>query len=650
MKFISNENDDKEQIYKGRNYKGAFRNKLSSIYSKTYRDKPIGILNTNSSTHSLTDIKSINNSSRKLSHSYQKRNNSSNYDITRRSRTLTINTFISTSETDNKQQDTLDNFSYDKNLLRKVYKKQLSKISENPNIKYYNKKKEKKNNELTINNYNINKNNVNNSIIINNISEKRRSRNSFYINKTEFNKKMKFRIFSGKNLYNTNQLLKDESNNLNENYPSDCPMDIKQIRLGEICKNLIEKNKLKKIEIQKKKLHFVSKFNVIDNNLDNVNTNKQQLIINYIINIKNEIKKNLNNNNIKTEKISLTQLKKDILISEKTKKREFLILKYVEKSNKLKKKIMTNIVLYNYACNLSEFYFSLNIYPKTIRVKLEANTESNIIDNFGLGHLRRRSSIQIDNISKLSNVFCVRKTTKKFTTNTNIIIITKKSIKYVNEFKILDFYNLTSKTYEIVNKGIINPNNIKKLFFSQKHQKKSVFGKSIRNSKIKFELLYHKLNAENISPKNNKKNYDKPLFSKIFYKRNKFQQNINKKVKTPPKARRSLISEMKKNNVFLYTDDLKNNKEHTLLRTLEIKTVLESKLKDELEKLIYSIKDSNYYLFRRIFEQYTISPNLQDKKGNTLLSLAVQSNCFQIVNFLLNSGANPNISNVKFFF
>ena len=151
---------------------------------------------------------------------------------------------------------------------------------------------------------------------------------------------------------------------------------------------------------------------------------------------------------------------------------------------------MTNIVLYNYACNLSEFYFSLNIYPKTIRVKLEANTESNIIDNFGLGHLRRRSSIQIDNISKLSNVFCVRKTTKKFTTNTNIIIITKKSIKYVNEFKILDFYNLTSKTYEIVNKGIINPNNIKKLFFPQKHQKKSVFGKSLLERAFLAGIVY----------------------------------------------------------------------------------------------------------------------------------------------------------------
>ena len=667
MKFISNETDDKEQIYKGRNYKGALTNRLSSIYSRTYRDKPIGILNTNSSTHSLTDIKSINNSSRRLSHSfYHKRNNSSNYDFTKRSKTLTINTFISTSETDNKQQDTLDNFSYNKNLLRKVYKKQLSQISENPTINYYNKIKEKEKNELTINSYNYINNNVNNiykdnSIIINNISEKRRSRNSFFVSNTEINKKMKFRIFSGKNLRNRNNLLKTIPNNLNENYPSDCPMEIKQFRLRELCKNLIEKNKLKQIEIQKKKLNFVSKFNVINENIDKLDTIKNQLITNYIINIKDEIKKNLKNYIKKEEKLDLMKIKKDILISEKTKKIENLVLKFIEKSKKKIKKIMKNIILYNYACNLSEIYFTLNLFPKALRIKLEIDSQTNFIDNFSLNHQRRRSSIQMDDISKLSTIFFELKPTKKNSENT-IIRISKKSIKYVNEFMILDFYNLTSKTYEIVNKEIINNNNdinIRKVLFIPKQQKKSVFGKSIRSSKIKFEFLYNKLNTENTSPKMNKNNFDKPLFSKIFYKRNHFKQKIKQLIKPKiknkiknkmPATKRSVIADMKKNNIFLYTDDLINNKEHTLIRTLEIKTVLESKLKDELEKLIYSIKDSNYILFRQIFEQYTISPNTQDKKGNSLLSLAVQSNCFKIVNFLLNSGANPNISNVKIFF
>ena len=61
------------------------------------------------------------------------------------------------------------------------------------------------------------------------------------------------------------------------------------------------------------------------------------------------------------------------------------------------------------------------------------------------------------------------------------------------------------------------------------------------------------------------------------------------------------------------------------------------------ETVFFHIKDRNYPLFKSIFEKYKINPDLTDKDGNSLLSLAVQSNSFQIVNYLLNVGANPNI-------
>ena len=51
-----------------------------------------------------------------------------------------------------------------------------------------------------------------------------------------------------------------------------------------------------------------------------------------------------------------------------------------------------------------------------------------------------------------------------------------------------------------------------------------------------------------------------------------------------------------------------------------------------------------------MFEKYSISSNLINKHGNTLLSLSIQSNCFQITNYLLNSVADPNISSVRFLF
>ena len=42
-------------------------------------------------------------------------------------------------------------------------------------------------------------------------------------------------------------------------------------------------------------------------------------------------------------------------------------------------------------------------------------------------------------------------------------------------------------------------------------------------------------------------------------------------------------------------------------------------------------------------------PDIEDKDGNTLLGLAVQANCFQIVDYLLNAGADLNISNVRIY-
>ena len=143
-------------------------------------------------------------------------------------------------------------------------------------------------------------------------------------------------------------------------------------------------------------------------------------------------------------------------------------------------------------------------------------------------------------------------------------------------------------------------------------------------------------------------------FPKKFYQRDKIIQNIEKKEKKEKKRRSSifkltntLTSDMKKNNIYKKNESLIDNKEHIILRTREIKCQIESKLKNELEKLAYFIHDLNFYEFKLMFEKYSISPNLIDKHGNTLLSLSVQSNCFQITNYLLNSGADPNISNVR---
>jgi hypothetical protein len=142
--------------------------------------------------------------------------------------------------------------------------------------------------------------------------------------------------------------------------------------------------------------------------------------------------------------------------------------------------------------------------------------------------------------------------------------------------------------------------------------------------------------------------YDKPFLPKSFFDRIKKVKRKRKRLSTIiPISATSLTTDMKKLNIYLKNESLINNKEHTMLRTIEIKSQIESQLNNEIEKLIYCIKDLNFPQFKIIFEQYALSPNIQDKNGNTLLSLAVQSNSFQIANYLLNVGADPNISNVR---
>ena len=79
----------------------------------------------------------------------------------------------------------------------------------------------------------------------------------------------------------------------------------------------------------------------------------------------------------------------------------------------------------------------------------------------------------------------------------------------------------------------------------------------------------------------------------------------------------------------------------------ELKYQIFQSLKTHIDEIIFYIKDRNYPCFIQTFEKYKIDPEIKDKDGNSLLNLAVQSNCFQIVNYLLNVGASPNSQNNK---
>ncbi len=90
------------------------------------------------------------------------------------------------------------------------------------------------------------------------------------------------------------------------------------------------------------------------------------------------------------------------------------------------------------------------------------------------------------------------------------------------------------------------------------------------------------------------------------------------------------------------------NKMQMILEVNELKHKIIESLSSQYDKIIFYVKDKNFPKFKDIYEKYKINPEIKDQDGNTLLNLAVQSNSFQIVNFLLNVGANPNTQNNKY--
>jgi ankyrin repeat protein len=80
-------------------------------------------------------------------------------------------------------------------------------------------------------------------------------------------------------------------------------------------------------------------------------------------------------------------------------------------------------------------------------------------------------------------------------------------------------------------------------------------------------------------------------------------------------------------------------------RVSDLKYKIIQSYKKNIDAICFQIKDRNFYGFKNYFEKYKIDPDSKDTYGNSLLILAVQSNCFQIVNYLLNAGASVNMTN-----
>ena len=129
----------------------------------------------------------------------------------------------------------------------------------------------------------------------------------------------------------------------------------------------------------------------------------------------------------------------------------------------------------------------------------------------------------------------------------------------------------------------------------------------------------------------------------VAFESNTQKTIINKrKIKEIQKIRNKQLT-----SLLISSGGMKTDKNIIVMKTLDIKNQYNHKNKGNIKSLTSSIKDCNYDSFVKFYRNCKCGPNAKDKDGNSLLSLAVKSSCLEIVNFLLEEKANPNLQNVS---
>lgn len=211
--------------------------------------------------------------------------------------------------------------------------------------------------------------------------------------------------------------------------------------------------------------------------------------------------------------------------------------------------------------------------------------------------------------------------------------------------KVLSYNKKNSiKNNLINNKNISGPikNNkifmFKNNFFSRNEIKRSTY--KIDDIKKRKSLLeYNLLFDPNLTGYNNL-----ITESDIIFEPNMERTTINKrKIKELRELKNKQIT-----SILISSGGIKTDKNIIVMKTLDLKNKYNHKNKGNINSLTSSIKDCNYDSFVKFYRLCNCGPNAIDKDGNSLLSLAVKSSCLQIVNFLLDEKANPNLQNVRF--
>ena len=397
--------------------------------------------------------------------------------------------------------------------------------------------------------------------------------------------------------------------------------------------------KVKTIKKSKKILFFEEeikdKFNEINNNCVNIKNNK---VDNILFILYKYIEQNEENLNIKTFSHHIIDDKNTKKIKDETfnsmilKNVQFFSYKMHKKKDKIKFETTVRKININFP---GEFlfvkYFNVNLIYHIkdnylihdFNEIMNTNNET-LIRNFTPNKLllRRRN-----NISKKENIFL------------------KRIIPKIKNLPVHDFYyilNFHQKDYEYF--IVPDTSSVKLEDVKLRLSAKIISSNMLKNKNRRKSLQTLKFS---ISKDDKLKNIDKNLLKQSLRKNNYFRRlktiiRPNKKIETF-KLKDSYNDIQTKLIEKNYISSV--NKLQMISKANELKYQIFQSLKTHIDEIIFYIKDRNYPGFIQTFEKYKISPDSKDINGDSLLSIAVQSNSFQIVNYLLNAGATPNTKN-----
>ena len=442
--------------------------------------------------------------------------------------------------------------------------------------------------------------------------------------------------------------------------------------IEELNNKFTETEKLTKEKLLKNMNNYIInkhlKFKKLENLNDLIQINKKYELNKLYFSKTNEILKRINY----------------IYKSQQIKYKNYLRIKYV--SNILNNGIKIFLTNYYFSINLTPFNINKLLFNQTKKLKTKPSIRGSKENSFGLKN-------RINSITLLSNF-----KKKDFPINLSPQIRHNQScfICEINTFNLI--INRIEKKNKILLKNFILTKFVSKDFIineKNKYYKKSIINILNKNKNYKKNVIIKNQTSSYISEDNKKKNVEiRKCTRKKTYEKKKIneknneillfnkEQKIKKKLKIFNKdfferkyirksilmPRRSTINSLIKKAIengvninenkindeeiaeilktFYKTDSLLH-KESVLSKTENLKQTFSKTLKTNLEKIVYFIKDSNFTGFKSLYEKFCNNPDIIDKNGDSLLNLAVQANNFQIVDFLLNEGADPNISNVR---